>query len=113
MGHTRVIYTDSTTAECAVVLKVFNFEEDNRNGCYTAPENQSLQVYLLWGRTEYYPDFHRKLRFLPRVQIHLKTDDKTDRLDYLTHETAVALKNLDPNSHIQIFNTDTNSEIDI
>jgi len=34
MGHTRVLYTDSTSAECGTILKMLNFEEDIRTSSY-------------------------------------------------------------------------------
>lgn len=111
MKHTRVIYTDSTTAECHTALKNLNFEEDSDQGAFTHLEDDSIMIYLLWGRNEHYPDLHVRLGFNPRVQVHLISGEKVDELDNATREVAVALRNLDPNSRIQIFDTDSKLEI--
>lgn len=111
MGHTRVIYTDSTTAECGTVLKMFSFEEDARGGCFVLNEDGVLKAYVLWGKADYYPDFLVQLGFSPRVQVILKTKDRPDRLDSYTREVVVALRNLDPGASIRVFDADLGAEI--
>jgi hypothetical protein len=111
MGYTRVIYTDSTTAECGTILKTLNFEEDPKAGCYLLTDDLSVKVYIVWGKADYYPEIQKRLRFGPRVQVHLKTKAEVDKLDSFTREAVVALRNLDPNTIIQVFNADTGDEV--
>ncbi len=111
MGHTRVIFADSTSAECYTILKMFDYTEDQKSQCWFNPEEQSIKVYIVWGKADYYPALLRRLSFGPRVQIHLKTRDQVEKIDALAREAVVALKNLDPNTHIQVFNADTMEEL--
>jgi hypothetical protein len=111
MGHTRVLYTNSTSAECGTVLKMLNFEEDLRTSCYQRLDHPGIKIYVVWGRSDYFPHILARVPFAPRVQVHFKTKDELDRLETYVRETAGALNKLDPSSRIQIFDPLSGEEI--
>ncbi len=110
MSQTRVIYTDSTSAECSNVLKAFNFEENSQEGAFVNQDNPAIKAYLVWGKIEYYPEFHQKLTFSPRVQVHFKSKEDVSDLNLFIKETVLALRNLDSNSQIQVFDANSKTE---
>jgi len=111
MSQKRVIYTDSTTAECTGVLKMINFQEDIRDGSWVEPEGGGIKVYLCWGKNEYFPELHVRLAFTPRVQIHLEANEGAVEIDGLSRVLTTALKDLDPNCKVQVFNAVTRMEM--
>ncbi len=111
MGHTRVLYTDSTSAECGTVLKMLDFQEDLRNSCYQHRNDPGLKIYIVWGKADYYPEILERLLFTPRVQVHFKTKEQLKRLETCAREAAAALKSLDPASRIQVIDPANGSEL--
>jgi hypothetical protein len=88
MGYTHVIYSDATTAEAASILKSCGYLESNQGAMFTSPSS-SLKIYVVWGRSQYYPDLLARLSFTPRIQIHVKCRERTAELT----ETALAIAN--------------------
>jgi len=111
MGHTRVLYTDSTSAECGTVLKMLSFEEDLRTSCYQRLDNPGVKIYIVWGKADYYPELLARIPFPTRVQVHFKTKDRAERLATVVREAETALKILDPSCRIQVFDPATGEEI--
>jgi hypothetical protein len=110
MGHTRVIYTDATTAEAASVLKGSGFLEGSKGGLFTS-QSSGDRVYVVWGKSAYYPEILQQLEFAPRIQIHLKCSEGGRELEELTLGTASGLVNLSPGTRLRIFNADSAQEI--
>ncbi len=111
MGSTRVIYSDSTTAECGVVLKHLNFEEDQKSGCWLSVDDSAVKIYIAWGKAPYYPQLFQNLSFTPRIQVLFKTKQDLDLIEPLAQKVAGMLKNLDPKTNIRLFDPDSGREI--
>ncbi|HEY6001097.1 MAG TPA: hypothetical protein VI078_17570 [bacterium] len=111
MGHTRVIYTDATTAEAASALKSSGFLESSQGGIFTSPSSQ-LKIYVVWGKSAYYPEILALLGFSPRVQIHIKGREDGPDLAELAIATAHNLRGICPSTVVRIFNADARTEID-
>jgi hypothetical protein len=110
MGHTRVIYTDATTAEAASALKNSGYLESSKGGFFTSPSNP-ITVYVVWGRSSYYPEILSLLDFSPRIQIHLKSRENGPGLAELAILTANYLRELSPGTLVRIFNAEAREEI--
>jgi hypothetical protein len=110
MGHTRVIYTDATTAEAASALKSSGYSESSQGGLYISP-GTPIKAYVIWGRSSYYPEVLALLDFSPRVQIHLKCRENCSDLAELAVSTANSLRGLSPATLVRIFNVDEREEI--
>jgi hypothetical protein len=112
MGNKLVLYTTSTSAESSNVLKSLDFTEDQKKSCFIHAAGNSVKIYVVWGKSPYYPEIMARLDFAPRVQIHLKSKDQPDQVDYYAHETVSALRNLDPETRIRLFDPESGGEID-
>jgi len=110
MGHTRVIYTDATTAEAASALKNSGYLESSQGGLFTCPSNP-IKVYVVWGKSSYFPEILSLLDFSPRIQIHLKSRENGADLAELALNTANGLRGISPGTLVRIFNADASEEI--
>ena len=110
MGQTRVIYSDATTAEAASILKSCGFLESNQGGLFTSP-NMPVRVYVVWGRSLYYPEIANRLDFSPRIQIHVKSRENCAELAEVTLGAANGLRSNSPGTRVSIFDPDTQQEI--
>lgn len=109
--YTRVIYTDATTAEAATTLKNHGFLESSQGGLFTCP-SISANIYVVWGRSTYYPELSAQLDFMPRIQIHIKSRENGAELAELTIGTVNGLRGICPSNRIRVFNADALQEID-
>ena len=110
MGHTRVIYTDATTAEAASALKNCGYLESSQGGLFTSPSSP-IKVYVVWGRSSYFPEILALIDFPPRVQIHLKSRENGPDLLDLALGTAESLRDISPGTVVRIFNAEAGVEI--
>jgi hypothetical protein len=106
MGHTRLIITDATTAEATSVLKNKGFLENDRGGCFLSYHSPA-KIYVVWGRSPYYPELLEKSDFPPRIQIHLKCGEKPEELTKLTRELVLEIRNLSPGTLFSVYNIDS------
>ncbi len=111
MGETRVIYSDATTAEAGAVLKGKGFLESNQGGLFTCPA-YPMKVYVVWGRSDYFPELLGRVEFPPRIQVHLKGRDGTGpQLVEVAVATMAGLKALAPATKLRCFNPADGSEL--
>jgi hypothetical protein len=110
MGNTRVIYSNATTAEAATILKCCGFLESNQGGLFTSPSSP-VKIYVVWGKSSYYPDILSRLDFTPRIQIHLKCRENLPELAELSLAAANALRDNAPGTEVRVFNADQLEEI--
>jgi hypothetical protein len=110
MGHTRVIYTDATTAEAASALKNAGYMEASQGGVFVNPSS-AIKVYVVWGRSSYYPEILSLLDFSPRIQIHLKSRENRPDLLALALSTAEGLRGISPGTLVRIFDAEAGVEI--
>lgn len=110
MGHTRVIYTDATTAEAASALKGSGYLESSQGGIFTSPSSM-IKAYVVWGKGAYFPEILALLDFSPRIQIHLKCRENIAGLAELAISTANNLRGISPGTVVRIFNADAREEI--
>ena len=110
MGYTRVIYTDATTAEAASALKSSGYLESSDGGVFTCPASP-IKVYIVWGKSSYYPEILALLDFSPRIQIHMKSRENGADLAELAINTAGCLRGIAPGTLVRIFNADSREEI--
>jgi len=115
MGHTRVVYSDATTAEAASILKSCGFLESNQGGLFTSPAIP-IKVYVVWGKSSYFPEFFARLDFTPRIQIHLKCRENAPEFAEVALGVALGvatgLRSNSPGTRVKVFNADTQTEID-
>jgi hypothetical protein len=111
MGKTRVIYSDATTAEAASILKSCGFLESSQGGLFTSP-NIPIKIYVVWGKSSYFPEIFAGLDFPPRIQIHLKCREEVPELAEVTLGAANGLRSNSPGTRVRIFNPDTREEIE-
>jgi len=111
MGQTRVIYSDATTAEAASTLKSCGFLESNQGGLFTSP-NIPIKIYVVWGRSSYFPEIFSRLDFQPRIQIHLKCREDLPELIEVTLGAVSGLRSTSPGTLVKVFNADNQEEID-
>lgn len=111
MGQTRVIYSDATTAEAASILKSCGFLESSQGGLFTSP-SIPVKIYVVWGKSSYYPEITALLDFAPRIQIHVKSRDNTPELAEVTIGAVNGLRGNAPGTRVMAFNADTSEEID-
>jgi hypothetical protein len=111
MGQTRVIYSDATTAEAASALKACGFLESSQGGMFTNP-NIPVKIYVVWGKGAYFPELSARLKFPPRIQIHLKCRENPPELEEVMLGAANALRSNSPGTQLKIFNADSQTEID-
>ena len=110
MGHTRVIYTDATTAEAGTVLKSSGFVEVAKGGLFTSPASP-VKVYVVWGKSDYYPQILSRIEFPLRIQIHFKCREDGPAIADLALGTVGALRDLAPGTRIRLFDADRSEEI--
>jgi hypothetical protein len=110
MGHTRVIYTDATTAEAASALKNCGYLESSQGGLFTSPSSP-IKVYVVWGKCSYFPEILALIDFPPRVQIHLKSRENASDLAELAISTANNLRGISPGTLVRIFDANAREEI--
>ena len=110
MGNTRVIYSDATTAEAASILKSCGFLESNQGGLFTSPSSP-IKVYVVWGKSDYYPEIRAKLDFAPQIQIHLKCREDHPELAEITLSAANYLRGNSPGTRVRVFNADLLEEV--
>lgn len=110
MGQTRIIYSDATTAEASTVLKACGFLESNQGGLFTSP-NLPIKVYIVWGKSSYFPEILARLDFPPRIQIHLKCRENAPELAEVTLGAVNGLRGNSPGTRIKVFNVDTSEEL--
>ncbi len=111
MIHTRVIFTSSTSAEGANVLRALNFAEDQRMGCHVRIDDPSVKIFIVWGQARYHPELLARVTFQPRIQVHVKSKDRPDLVEYYAQEVALSLRSLDPGTDIQVFNPGDGREV--
>ena len=111
MGQTRVIYSDATTAEASTVLKACGFLESNQGGLFINP-NIPVKVYVVWGKSSYFPEMLARLDFPPRIQVHLKSREDTAELSETTLGVANGLRGNSPGTLLKIFNADSLAEME-
>ena len=111
MGETRVIYSDATTAEAGTVLKGNGFLESNQGGLFTS-HAVPAKVYVVWGRSDYYPELIARLEFAPRIQVHVKARDGAgEMIAEVARATAGGLRALCPGTKLRCFDPADGSEI--
>jgi hypothetical protein len=110
MGHTRVIYTDATTAEAATALKSNGYLEGNQGGLFTS-HSSPVKVYVVWGKSPYYPEIVARLEFTPRIQIHLKCREGGAELTEMVSATAAGLRSLCPGTRIVAYDADRGEQV--
>ncbi len=111
MGQTRIIYSDATTAEAASILKTCGFLESNQGGLFTSP-SIPVKVYVVWGKSTYFPEIFSRLDFTPRIQIHLKSRENCPELAEVTLAAANGLRGNSPGTRVRVFNADEQSDMD-
>ena len=110
MGQTRIIYSDATTAEASSILKSCGFLESSQGGLFTSP-NIPIKIYVVWGKSSYFPEIYARLDFSPRIQIHLKCRENAPELAEVTLAAANNLRSNSPGTRVKVFNTNTSEEI--
>lgn len=110
MGYTRVIYTDATTAEAASVLKGIGFLEGTQGGLFTN-QHIPIKIYVVWGKSDYFPEISGRLDFTPRIQVHIKSRENGPELADLTANAALGFRGLSPGTKVRVFNTDSREEL--
>lgn len=110
MGSTQVVYSDATTAEAATILKSCGFLESSQGGLFTNP-GSPVKVYVVWGKSSYYPEILSQLDFSPRIQIHLKCRDNRPELAELVLMVANCLRDNAPGTKVRAFNADRVEEV--
>lgn len=110
MGQTRVIYSDATTAEASNILKSCGFLESNQGGLFTSP-TIPIRVYIVWGKSLYFPEITDRLDFSPRIQIHLKCRENIPKLAEVTLGVSSGLSANSPGTRVTIFNADNGEEL--
>jgi len=110
MGHTRVIYTDATTAEAASALKNSGYLESSDGGLFTSPSSP-IKVYVVWGKSAYFPEILSLLDFSPRIQIHIKSRENAADLAELSIRPLNSLRGIAPGTVVRVYNTDAREEI--
>ena len=110
MGHTRVIYTDATTAEAASALKNSGYLESSDGGLFTSPSS-AIKVYVVWGKSAYFPEILTLLDFSPRIQIHIKSRENAADLAELAISTVNSLRGIAPGTVVRVYNADAREEI--
>lgn len=110
MGYTRVIYTDATTAEANSILKTCGFLESNQGGLFTSP-SIPIKVYVVWGKSSYYPEISSRVDFTPRIQVHFKSRENCPELAEFSLAAAKGLRTNSPGTRVRIFDPDTKEEI--
>lgn len=110
MGYTRVIYSDATTAEAISILKTCGFVESSQGGLFTSP-SIPLKIYVVWGKSSYYPDIFSQLDFAPRIQIHLKSRENCAELTEVTLCAANGLRVNSPGTRICVYDADTKQKV--
>ena len=111
MGQTRVIYSDATTAEAASILKSCGFLESSQGGLLTNP-NIPIKIYVVWGKSSYFPEIFARLDFPPRIQIHLKCRENAPELAEVTLGAVNGLRGNSPGTRVKVFNVDNDEEMD-
>jgi hypothetical protein len=111
MGQTRVIYSDATTAEASSILKSCGFLESSQGGLFTSP-TIPIKIYVVWGKSSYFPEILSLLEFAPRIQIHLKCRENAPELAEVTLGAVNGLRNNSPGTRVKAFNADTREEIE-
>ena len=109
MGHTKILFTDATTAEAITALKTLGFLETSDGGCFL---NQSspIKIYSVWGKARYYPELLERVDFPPRIQIHFKCKEDTALTETLKGCTQGLLK-LSGDTRLKAFDVNTGEEI--
>jgi len=110
MGHTRIIFSDATTAEAASALKSCGYLESSQGGLFTNP-NSPIKIYVVWGKSPYFPELAGGLDFAPRIQIHLKCRDIIPELFEVTLGAVNGLRGNSPGTRSVVFNADTGEEL--
>lgn len=112
MGHTRILFTDATTAEAISVLKTFGFMETPKGGCFLK-QDSPIKVYSVWGKAKYYPELLSRVVFSPRIQIHFKSKNDSDAasLTELLQSCVQGFLRLSDKTRIKAFNANTGEEI--
>ena len=111
MGHTRVIYSDATTAEATTSLKSCGFLESRQGGLFTNP-NIPIRIYIVWGKSSYFPEISTQLDFSPRIQIHLKCRENAPELAEVTLGAVNSLRGNSPGTRVRVFNADNREEME-
>jgi hypothetical protein len=111
MGQTRVIYSDATTAEASSILKSCGFLESNQGGLFTSP-TIPIKIYVVWGKSAYFPEITARLDFSPRIQIHLKCRDNVPELAEVTLGAVNGLRGNSPGTRVRAFNADSSDEME-
>lgn len=109
MGETRIIYSDATTAEASTVLKSCGFLESSQGGLFTSP-TIPIKIYIVWGKSSYFPEITARLDFSPRIQIHIKCRENAPELAEVTLEVKKGLRALAPGTRLTIFNANNQQE---
>lgn len=112
MGHTRVIYSDATTAEAASTLKTCGFLESSQGGLFTS-QSLPIKIYVVWGKSSYFPEILSRLDFTPRIQIHLKCRENAPELAEVALGVVNGLRGNAPGTRVTVFNTDSLQELDL
>ena len=110
MGQTRIIYSDATTAEAASILKSCGFLESSQGGLFTSP-GSPIKIYVVWGKSSYFPDLFARLDFSPRIQIHVKSRENAPDLAEVTIGAVNGLRGNSPGTRVKVFNADSQEEI--
>lgn len=111
MGQTRIIYSDATTAEASTTLKSCGFLESNQGGLFTNP-NIPIKIYVVWGKSSYFPELLARLDFSPRIQVHLKCRENIPELSEVMLGVVNALRNNSPGTRVSAYNADTGGGIE-
>ena len=110
MGHTRILFTDATTAEVITALKNLGFMETAEGGCFLS-QLSPIKVYSLWGKARHFPELLEEVPFTPRVQIHFTSTDSADGLTDTLHACSQALLKLSPKTLTRAFDPGTSRQI--
>ena len=110
MGHTRILFTDATTAEAISVLKTCGFMETPKGGCFFN-QDSPLKVYRVWVRAKYYPYFIRGVVLSPRNHIHFKSKHDSASLTELLQTCVQGFLRLSDKTRIKAFDANTGKEI--
>jgi hypothetical protein len=111
MGQTRVIYSDATTAEASSILKSCGFLESSQGGLFTSP-TIPIKIYVVWGKSSYFPEILSRLDFAPRIQIHLKCRENAPELAEVTLGAVNGLRNNAPGTLVKAYNADSAEEME-
>ncbi len=110
MGHTRILFTDATTAEAISVLKTCGFMETPKGGCFLN-QDSPVKVYSVCGRAKYYPELLSRVVFSPRIQIHFKSKNDSASLTELLQTCVQGFLRLSDKTRIKAFDANTGKEI--